>query len=138
MSRPQIPKLFNNTNGTTSSDFSIGVGSTKVRHIILSANCAGADILAVDKEGNEIEIAGTEFFDLKMLATDQAGNIATTQVRGSVTAGGSVYKIEDVFQEASDAEITLSINGSTLSVNCAAGSSPAITYSIYISLLKAS
>jgi hypothetical protein len=133
-----MTKKFNNIAGTTSSDFSIGVGSTKVRHIVLGANCSGSNVLARDKEGNEIEISGVEFFDLRMLAKDQAGNIATKQIRGSVLAGGAVYKIEDVFQEASGADVTLTINGTTLSINCARGSSPSIVYSIYISLLRAS
>lgn len=131
-------KQFNNSHGTTSSEFSIGVGTTNVRHIVLSANCTTGDTHATDRKSEEITVSGVEFFDLKMLAKDDAGNVATKQLRGTAAVGGSVNSIEEVFQEASGANVTLSLNGNTLSIVCAKGTAASISYSIYISLLKAS
>jgi hypothetical protein len=131
-------KQFNNSHGTTSSEFSIGVGATNVRHIVLSANCTTGDTTAKDRKNEEITVSGVEFFDLKMLAKDNAGNVATKQLRGTVAVGGSVNSIEEVFQEASGANVTLSLNGNTLRITCAKGTASSIAYSIYISLLKAS
>ena len=132
-----MSKNFNNSHGTTASEFTIGMGSTNVRHVVLSATANGNVISARDREGNELTISGVEFFELRMLAKDDAGNIATKQLRGSVAVGGSVYSVEEVFQEASGADVTLNLNGTTLTVTCAGGTANAIDYSIYISLLKA-
>lgn len=136
MSRPVNNKQFSNTSGTTSSEFELGTGfDTNVRYIVLSAVTDG-DTNAVDRNGQEITISGVEFFELKMLAKDTAGNVSTKQLKGSVTESGSVYSIEEVFQDSAGADITLSVNGATLSITCLHGS-VALTYNIYVSLLRA-
>lgn len=136
MSRPAINKQFSNSSGTTSSEFELGAGfSTNVRHIVLSAVTDG-DTNAVDRNGQEIEISGVEFFEIKMLAKDTAGNVSTKQMKGSVTEGGSVYSVEEIYQDSASANITLGITGSTLSIVCA-HSSLELTYNIYVSLLRA-
>jgi hypothetical protein len=130
-------KTFNNTAGTTSSEFSIGVGATGLRQIVLGAVCSGTNSSALDREGNEITIEGTEFFDIKILAVDQAGNRLTKQFRGTA-AGSSVNKIEDTFEEAFDGGVKLSLSSNTLEILCLAGSSTTATYSIYASLQRVS
>lgn len=130
-------KTFNNTAGTTSSEFTIGVGTTGLRQIVLGAVCSGADTSAVDREGNEITVEGTEFFDIKILAVDQAGNRLTKQLRGSAS-GSSVSKIEDTFEEDFDGGVVLTLSNGTLEVQCLSGSSTTATYSIYATLQRVS
>lgn len=130
-------KTFNNTAGTTSSEFTIGVGTTGLRQIVLGAVCLGADTSAVDRVGNEITIEGTEFFDIKILAVDQAGNRLTKQLRGSAS-GSSVSKIEDTFEEDFDGGVVLTLSNGTLEVQCLTGSSTTATYSIYATLQRVS
>lgn len=130
-------KTFNSTAGTTSSEFSIGVGATGLRQIALGAVCSGTNSSALDREGNKINIEGAEFFDIKILAVDQAGNRLTKQIRGSA-AGSSISKIEDTFEEAFDGGVTLSLSSNTLDILCLAGSSTTATYSIYASLQRVS
>ncbi len=131
-------KTFNNTAGTTSSEFAIGVGTTGVRQVVLGAICSGSNTYAVDREGNGLDIDGVEFFDLKILAVDQAGNRLTKQLRGTAVSGGTISKIEDTFEESFDGGVALTISGNTLSVECQAGSSTSATYSIYASLQRVS
>jgi hypothetical protein len=131
-----MSKQFNNAAGTTSSEFSIGVGATNVRHIILSATCNGSNSVALDRAGNEITVDGIEFFDLKMLAKDQAGNVATKQLRGTIVVGGNITKIEDIFEEGFNGDVDLSLNGNTLSITCAKGTSTTATYSVYVALQR--
>ena len=57
-------KTFNSTAGTTSSEFSIGVGATGLRQIALGEVCSGTNSSALDREGNKINIEGAEFFDI--------------------------------------------------------------------------
>jgi hypothetical protein len=131
-----MSKQFNNAAGTTSSEFSIGVGSTNVRHIVLSATCNGNNTVALDRAGNEITVDGIEFFDLKMLAKDQNGNVATKQLRGTIVVGGNITKIEDIFEEGFNGDVELSLNGNTLSITCAKGTSTTATYSVYVALQR--
>lgn len=129
-------KTFNNTAGTTSSEFSIGVGATNVRQIVLGAVCAGSNTIAVDKEGNSISVEGIEFFDMKVLAVDQAGAKITKQIRGTVSS--TIKKIEDIFEEGFDGGVELTVTSNVLSVNCLAGSAINATYSIYVTLQRIS
>lgn len=129
-------KQFNNAAGTTSSEFAIGVGANNVRHIVLSAVCEGSDTVALDRASNEIIVSGVEFFDLKMLATDQDGNVATKQLRGTIVVGGNITKIEDIFEEGFNGDVALTLNGSTLSITCAKGTATTATYSVYVALQR--
>ena len=129
-------KQFNNASGTTSSEFSIGVGSTNVRHVVLSAVCNGSNALALDRAGNEITVEGIEFFDLKMLAKDQDGHVSTKQLRGTIVVGGNITKIEDIFEEGFNGDVNLTLNGNTLSINCAKGTALTATYSVYVALQR--
>lgn len=131
-------KTFNNTAGTTSSEFTIGVGTTGLRQIVLGAVCTGTNSNALDREGNSISLEGVEFIDLKILAVDQAGNRLTKQIRGSAVVGGSISKIEDTFEEDFDGGVTLTLSGSTLNVECSIGSATTATYSIYAVMQRVS
>ncbi|CAB4241749.1 hypothetical protein UFOVP71_287 [uncultured Caudovirales phage] len=131
-----MSKQFNNSHGTTSSEFSIGVGGRGARHVVLGAVCHSGNALALDKEGQEIKVAGTEFFDLKMLAKDQDGNIATKQIRGTITVGGHITKVEDVFEEGFNGNVNLTLSGNTLSISCAKGTATTATYSVYVALQR--
>lgn len=135
-----MSKNFNNVSGTTSPEFTIGVGGqfgANVRHIVLRAQCLSGDYDATDKNGNEIIIKGTEFFDLKMLATDEAGNIATKQIRGTITEGSTIKKITDTFEEEFNGNVLLSLDVNTLHIKCVKGNAvSAATYNIYISLQR--
>jgi hypothetical protein len=131
-----MSKQFNNSHGTTSSEFAIGVGGSGARHIVLGAVCNTGNTLALDKEGQAIEIAGTEFFDLKMLAKDQSGKVATKQIRGTVTVGGNITKVEDVFEEGFDGNVSLILSGNTLSISCIKGTAITATYSVYVALQR--
>jgi len=131
-----MSKQFNNAAGTTSSEFAIGVGSTNVRHVVLSAVCTGSDTLALDRAGNEITVEGIEFFDLKMLAKDQLGQVSTKQLRGTIVVGGNITKIEDIFEEGFNGDVNLTLNGNTLSISCAKGTATTATYSVYVALQR--
>ena len=131
-----MSKQFNNAAGTTSSEFAIGVGANNVRHIVLSATCNDSNAVALDRAGNEIAVSGVEFFDLKMLATDQDGNVATKQLRGTIVVGGNITKIEDIFEEGFNGDVSLSLNGNTLSITCAKGTATTATYSVYVALQR--
>lgn len=131
-----MSKQFNNAAGTTSSEFAIGVGATNVRHIVLSATCTSSNTVALDRAGNEITVNGIEFFDLKMLAKDQAGNVATKQLRGTIVVGGNITKIEDIFEEGFNGDVELSLTGNTLSITCVKGTATTATYSVYVALQR--
>ena len=56
-------KTFNNISGTTSTDFAIGQGTgSEVKHYVLSST---GNSVAVDREGNEVAVAGISFYDMK-------------------------------------------------------------------------
>lgn len=129
-------KTFNNVAGTTSSEFSIGVGTIGVRQVVLSAICVGSDTAALDRDAQSMQISGTEFYDLKVLGIDQAGNRFAQQIRGTVTENGSVTKIEDVFEEDFEGGIELAVVGNELQINCLISNATTATYNIYITLQR--
>jgi hypothetical protein len=129
-------KTFNNIAGTTSSEFSIGVGTIGVRQVVLSAVCVGGNTIALDRDTESVQVKGTEFYDLKVLGVDQAGNRFAQQIRGTVTENGSVTKIEDVFEEDFEGGIELTVSGSELQVNCLISNATTATYNIYITLQR--
>jgi hypothetical protein len=121
-------KTFNNTAGTTSSDFALGQGTgNEVRQFVLSRTDGG---IATDRSNNSIDISGVEFYDAKVLAKS-AGGIVAKQLRGTIN-GTTVTRIEDVFQEDIVADVTITSNGTTLSVNCTGTGN----FTIYITLTK--
>lgn len=122
-------KTFNNTAGTTSSDFVLGQGTgSEVRQIVLNATGAG---LALDRTGNQIAVTGVEFYDIKMLARNASSGIVSKQLRGTIH-GVVVTRIEDVFQEDFAADVSLTSNGTILSVNCTGTAN----FTIYITLTR--
>lgn len=129
-------KTFNNIAGTTSSQFSIGTGTTGCRQIALGAVCLGADTVAQDRNGDNISVAGTEFYDLKFLATNQLGQRVAKQFRGTITNSGTVSKIEDIFEEEFNGDIELTVAGSELVVTCKIGSATTATYNVYVTLQR--
>ena len=121
-------KTFNNTAGTTSSDFALGQGTgNEVRQFVLGRTDTGA---AVDRNGAEISIAGIEFYDAKVLAKS-AGGIVAKQLRGTIN-GTTVTRIEDVFQEDIVADVEITSTGTTLNVNCTGTGN----FTIYITLTR--
>lgn len=121
-------KTFNNIAGTTSSDFALGQGTgNEVRQFVLSQTDTGS---AVDRTGNQITIAGIEFYDAKVLVKS-AGGIVAKQLRGTVN-GTTVTRIEDVFQEDIAADVVMTSDGTTLSVNCTGTGN----FTIYITLTR--
>jgi len=121
-------KTFNNTSGTTSSDFALGQGTgNEVRQFVLSCTNTGA---AVDRNGAAIDVAGIEFYDAKVLAKSTGGVVAK-QLRGTIN-GSTVTRIEDVFQEDIVADVGITSSGTTLSVNCTGTAN----FTIYITLTR--
>jgi hypothetical protein len=122
-------KTFNNTAGTTSSDFSLGQGTgNEVRQFVLSRVDSGA---AVDRTGEQIGVSGIEFYDAKILARSAGGMIVSKQLRGTIN-GTTVTRIEDIFQEDFVADVTLTSSGTELSVNCTGTGN----FTIYITLTR--
>jgi hypothetical protein len=121
-------KSFNNIAGTTSTEFGLGVGTgNEVRQVVL--NAVGSNS-AVDREGNELVVSGVEFYDIKVLAKGAEGIVAK-QLRGTVN-GTTVTRIEDVFQEDFAADVTLTSDGTTLSVACTGSAN----FTIYATLTR--
>lgn len=121
-------KTFNNIAGTTSSDFALGQGTgNEVRQFVLSQTDTGS---AVDRTGNQITIAGIEFYDAKVLVKS-TGGIVAKQLRGTIN-GTTVTRIEDVFQEDIAADVAVTSDGTTLSVNCTGTGN----FTIYITLTR--
>jgi hypothetical protein len=131
-----MSKQFNNSHGTTSTAFEVGTGfATSARHVVLTAVCSGNDATAGDRFEDNIEIAGTEFYDMKILAVDSTGKRFAKHQRGTI-AGSNITKIEDIFEEDFDGDIELSLNGTSLNIVCKIGSATSATYSIYITLQR--
>ena len=126
---------FNNLTGTTAPEFRLAAGTnSEVRHIVLTASGVSSSTLAVDRYGNEISIAGIEFYDLKVVAIKNSDSaIASKNVRGTIS-GATVTRIEDIFQEAHDADVTLTSDGTTLSIACTSSSTS--TFTIYATLVR--
>jgi hypothetical protein len=127
-------KTFNNTAGTTSSEFSIGVGGAETRNIVLTATCNSSNSSALDKQSNAIEIAGIEFYDMRIIAKNVAGDIVAKQIRGTIN-NTTVTQIEDVFQEEFSAGVELSSDGSTLDINCI-DTGTLTNYTIHVTLTR--
>jgi len=127
-------KTFNNISGTTSSEFNIGVGAMAARNIVLGAVCNGVNAFALDRNGYGFDVEGTEFYNLKMFAKDQDGRVAAKHIRGTITVGGNITRIEDIFEETFDGDIILSLNVNTLNIECNIGTAISATYNIYITL----
>jgi hypothetical protein len=122
-------KTFNNTSGTTSSDFALGQGTgNEVRQFVLSCTDTG---VAVDRNGQQIGVSGIEFYDAKVLARSAGGMIVSKQLRGTIN-GNTVTRIEDVFQEDFIADVSIASAGTTLNVNCTGTGN----FTIYITLTK--
>jgi len=121
-------KTYNNTAGTTSSDFALGQGTgNEVRQYSLSRTDTG---IATDRTGAQIAIASVEFYDAKVLVKS-TGGIVAKQLRGTIN-GTTVTRIEDVFQEDIAADVTVTSDGTTLSVNCTGTGN----FTIYITLTR--
>jgi hypothetical protein len=121
-------KTYNNTAGTTSSDFALGQGTgNEVRQYTLSRTDTG---IATDRTGAQIVIAGVEFYDARVLVKS-TGGIVAKQLRGTIN-GTTVTRIEDVFQEDIVADVTVTSDGTTLNVNCTGTGN----FTIYITLTR--
>jgi hypothetical protein len=129
-------KQFNNSHGTTSSEFAIGVGAANIRHIGLTAICQAANANATDRDNNQLTVDGVEFFDMKVIAQDQIGNVLTKQLRGTIVVGGNITLIEDVFEEGFNGDVTMSLTGNTLSIVCHVGTAITASYNVYITLQR--
>lgn len=130
-----MSRQFNNTAGTTSTEFQLGAGTgAEVRHFVLTATVNGAPAAATDRAGNEINIAGVEFYDIKLLAKNATGTVAQ-HIRGTVT-GTTVTRIADVFQEDFDGAVAITSTGSVFSVECTS-TTPA-NFTIYVTLTRVS
>jgi len=122
-------KTFNNTSGTTSTDFALGQGTgNEVRQIVLSATGPGE---ALGRSGDEIIVSAVEFYDIKMLARNINGSIVSKQLRGTIN-GAVVTRIEDIFQEDFSADISVTSTGTMLHVNCIG----AANFTIYVTLTR--
>ena len=112
-----MTKKFNNISGTTSSNWAIGVGKATAVQYVIYAICNSTDVVAKDKNNNEISVSGIGFYDMKIVAKNVAGDIVAKQLRGTIN-GTTVTRIEDVFQEDFSADVVLTSNGTTLTVTC--------------------
>lgn len=122
-------KSFNNTAGTTSTEFGLGVGTgNEVRQFVLSST---GNSVALDRNGAKISIAGIEFYDAKIIAKNGAGEIVAKQLRGTIN-GTSVTRIEDLFQEDFAADVNFTSNGTELTVNCVGTGN----FAVYITMTK--
>jgi hypothetical protein len=110
-------KKYNNVSGTTSSDFTIGVGKANTTHHVINAVCSSANVFAKDKFDKQLTVNGVEFYDMKIVAKNSDGLVMAKQLRGTVN-GIVISRIEDVFQEDFAADVVLTSNGVTLSVEC--------------------
>jgi hypothetical protein len=109
-------KTFNNIAGTTSSEFSLGAGTgNESRHFVLSS--LGSNAKATDRLGaDSILVSGVEFYDLKLVAIN-GSNIVAKHLRG-VIYNSVVSRVEDVYQEDFEADVTLTVNSELLSIEC--------------------
>lgn len=129
-----MTKQFNNIAGTTSSNWEIGVGAATATQYVSFALCDNSDVVAKDKEDNLIPIIGIEFYDMKIVAKNTAGDIMAKQLRGTVN-GTTVTRIEDIFQEEFSADVVLTSSGTTLTVTCKSTGS-LTNYTIYTTMVS--
>lgn len=122
-------KSFNNTAGTTSTEFGLGVGTgNEVRQFVLSST---GNSVALDRDGNKITVSGIEFYDAKVLARSAGGMIVAKQLRGTIN-GTEITRIEDLFQEDFAADVNFTSNGTELTVNCVGTGN----FAVYITMTK--
>jgi len=126
-------KTFNNTHGTTASEYAIGVGSAEARNIVLTAVCESSDVEALDKQAMPIEVSGIAFYDMRVIAKNAQGHIAAKQLRGTINT--TVTRIEDIFQEEFPADVVLTSNGTTLTVTCK-NTGSLTNYTIYTTIIN--
>ena len=130
-------KTYNNTAGTTSNQFTLGEGSgAEVRHFVLTAAPMGSSEYAVTRSGEEIDVSGVEFYDIKVLAQNGSG-IAARSIRGTIS-GTTITKIEDVFQEDFSADVELASVNSKLKIECTPAGVTQTDYTIYVVLTRVS
>lgn len=130
-------KTYNNTAGTTSNQFTLGEGSgAEVRHFVLTATTAGSNEFAVTRDGSDIDLNGVEFYDIKMLATNDLGIVAR-HLRGTIS-GSTITKIEDIFQDDFDANVVLTSTNSKLNIECLPDGATQSEYTIYVVLTRVS
>jgi uncharacterized protein with beta-barrel porin domain len=127
-------KTFNNTAGTTSSEFAIGVGGAETRNIVLTAVCDGSSSYALDKQSNSVEVAGIEFYDMRVIAKNANSELVAKQIRGTIN-NTTVTQIEDVFQEEFTGGVVLTSDGSKLYINCVDTGS-LTNYTIHVTLTR--
>lgn len=127
-------QTFNNTSGTTSSEFQIGAGTAGlVRHFVLTANSIGTGTQALDREGNKVSTEGIEFYDLKFVAKDSAANVTTKWFRGTIN-GTQILDIEDVYQEDANAGFVMSVVNGNFEIECSGGADVDVT--IYLTMTR--
>jgi len=127
-----MTKKYNNMAGTTASEFTIGVGTAQSVQYVLSAVCLGSDNVALDKNDDNISFTGFQFYDMRIVAKNTAGLVLAKQIRGTIN-NTTVTKIEDTFQEELSADVSLTSNGSMLTVTCL-DTGTETHYTIYITL----
>lgn len=131
-----MTRHFNNTAGTTSTEFQLGAGTgAEVRQFVLTAETTGNPVIALDRQGNEIIIDGVEFYDIKLLAQDSSGLVAK-HIRGTVN-GTAVTRITDTFQEDFDGEVAITSSGSVLSIECQSTTNAKFTISVTLTRVSA-
>ena len=130
-------KTYNNTAGTTSNQFTLGQGTgAEVRHFVLTAAPMGSNEYAVTRSGEEIDVSGVEFYDIKVLARN-GSDIVARHIRGTIS-GLTITRIEDVFQEDFSANVTLTSANSILSIECTPEGVTQTDYTIYVVLTRVS
>ena len=130
-------KTYNNTAGTTSNQFTLGEGSgAEVRHFVLTASTTASNEFAVTRDGSDIDLAGVEFYDIKVLAQNSSGVVARS-IRGTIS-GTTITRIDDVFQEDFSADVTLTSANSILSIECTPAGATQTDYTIYAVLTRVS
>jgi hypothetical protein len=129
-----VTKKFNNLAGTTSSNWEIGIGSQTAIQYVTWAICDTVDTPALDKEEGSIAVSGLNFYDMKIVAKNDAGYIVAKQLRGTIN-GTVVTRIEDIFQEEFSADVELTSNGTTLTVTCKSTGS-LTKYTVYTTIIN--
>ena len=129
-----MTKQFNNISGTTSNNWEIGVGNQTAIQYVTWAVCDALDIPALDKENSSIPVNGLNFYDMKIVAKNAAGQIMAKQLRGTVD-GTTVTRIEDIFQEEFSADVVLTSTGTTLTVTCK-NTGSLTNYTIYTTMVS--
>ena len=126
---------YNNIGGTVSETFALGAGSEhSVRQFLLTAQTNTQDAEAATNKNDIIDVSGVEFFDMKIVAKNTANLIVAKQLHGTVY-NGVVTRIEEIFQEEFDADVTLSSVNNALVILCK-GTSSATSYTVHCTLTK--